>query len=48
MCIAKNMQGIRSKQKALSLGCLLDYQSSLKATLDTLLALTSFFSWIYP
>lgn len=48
MFIAKNMQSIRLKQNILSLGYLLDYQFSLKATLDILLTLAIFFSWIYP
>lgn len=47
MFIAKNMQSIRLKQDALSLGYLLgyllDYQFSPKATLDTLFTLASFF-----
>lgn len=53
MFIAKNMQSIRLKQDALSLGhllgYLLDYQFSPKATLDTLFTLGRFFfSWTYP
>lgn len=48
MFIGKNVQSIRLKQNMLSLGYLLDYQFSLQATLDALLTLARFFSWIYP
>lgn len=48
MFIAKNMQSIRLKQNMFSLGYLLDYQFPPKATLEPLITLASFFSYIYP